>query len=157
MAVLDPLKVVITNYPEGQIEKLEAENNPQDPEAGYRQVTFSRTLFIEREDFMENPPKKYFRLSPGKEVRLKHAYIIKCEHVVKDEEGRIIEIQCTYDPDTKSGGPAAGRKVKGTLHWVSEAEAIDAEVVSMIIYSWMMNLKITKTAKMSLKMGLRMN
>ncbi|NLL51126.1 MAG: glutamine--tRNA ligase/YqeY domain fusion protein [Peptococcaceae bacterium] len=128
MAVLDPLKVVITNYPEGQIEKLEAENNPQDPEAGYRQVTFSRTLFIEREDFMENPPKKYFRLSPGKEVRLKHAYIIKCEHVVKDEEGRIIEIQCTYDPDTKSGGPAAGRKVKGTLHWVSEAEALDAEV-----------------------------
>ena len=128
MAVLDPVKVVITNYPEGQIEKLEAENNPQDPEAGYRQVTFSRTLFIEREDFMENPPKKYFRLSPGKEVRLKHAYIIKCEHVVKDEEGRVIEIHCTYDPDTKSGGPAAGRKVKGTLHWVSEAEAIDAEV-----------------------------
>ncbi|NLO98534.1 MAG: glutamine--tRNA ligase/YqeY domain fusion protein [Peptococcaceae bacterium] len=128
MAVLDPVKVVITNYPEGQTEKLEAENNPENPAAGHRQILFSRNLFIEREDFMEDPPKNYFRLSPGKEVRLKHAYIIKCEQVIKDEEGKIVEIHCTYDPDTKSGGPAAGRKVKGTLHWVSEAEAINAEV-----------------------------
>jgi glutaminyl-tRNA synthetase len=128
MAVLDPLKVVLINYPEDKVEQLRAENNPNDPEAGERLINFSRTLYIEREDFMENPPRKYFRLSPGKEVRLKYAYIIKCVEVIKDENGEIVEIHCTYDPDTKSGGPAASRKVKGTLHWVSATDAIDAEV-----------------------------
>jgi glutaminyl-tRNA synthetase len=129
MAVLRPLKVVITNYPEGKTEYVEAENNPEDPDAGMRKLPFSRELYIEREDFAENPPKKFFRLAPGREVRLKHAYIIKCEDVIKDEKtGEILELHCTYDPDTISGGPASGRKVKGTLHWVSAAHAIDAEV-----------------------------
>lgn len=128
MAVLDPVKVVITNYPEGQVEWLETENNPEKPEAGKRKIAFSREIFIEREDFMEDPPKKFFRLSPGNEVRLKSAYIIKCEEVVKDEAGNITEIRCTYDPDSKSGGPNAGRKVKGTLHWVSVEHSIPAEV-----------------------------
>lgn len=128
MAVLDPIKVVLVNYPENQEELLQAENNPEDPDVGYRQIFFSRTLYIEREDFMENPPSKYFRLSPGKEVRLKHAYIIKCEKVIKDENGEIVEIHCTYDPETKSGGSASKRKVKGTLHWVSVPHAIDAEI-----------------------------
>jgi len=128
MAVLDPIKVVLTNYPEDREELLQAENNPENPEAGFRQIVFSRTLFIEREDFMEDPPKKFFRLSPGNEVRLKYAYIIKCEEVVKDENGNIIELRCTYDPETKSGGAASGRKVKGTLHWVSASAAVDAEI-----------------------------
>ncbi|MCM1565357.1 MAG: glutamine--tRNA ligase, partial [Dehalobacter sp.] len=128
MAVLDPIKVVLINYPEDQDEFLEAENSPEDPEAGVRLIPFSRTIYIEREDFMEEPPKKFFRLSPGNEVRLKHAYIIQCERVLKDEDGQIIEIHCTYDPDTKSGGSASSRKVKGTLHWVSAAHAEDAEV-----------------------------
>jgi glutaminyl-tRNA synthetase len=128
MAVLKPLKVVIDNYPEGQAEELDAVNNPEDPGAGTRKVPFSRTLYIEQEDFREVPPPKYFRLSPGKEVRLRYAYIIKCESVVKDPKtGGIIEVRCTYDPDTKSGGSQAGRKVKATIHWVSAKHALDAE------------------------------
>jgi len=129
MAVLRPLKVILDNYPEGQVEWLEAENNPEDPAAGFRKIPFTRELYIEQEDFMENPPKKFFRLSPGKEIRLKHAYIIKCEQVVKDSQtGEILELHCSYDPDSKSGGPTSGRKVKGTSHWVSAAYAIPAEV-----------------------------
>lgn len=129
MAVLKPLKVVIENYPEGQVEQLTAENNPEQPEMGMRQIPFSRELYIEQDDFMENPPKKFFRLAPGQEVRLKHAYIIKCEQVIKDEAtGEILEVRCTYDPDTKSGGANSGRKVKGTLHWVSASYGIKAEV-----------------------------
>lgn len=129
MAVLRPLKVVITNYPENTVEELEAENNPENPDMGKRSIPFSRVIYIEQEDFMENPPKKFFRLAPGQEVRLKHAYIIKCEQVIKDEiSGEIKEVHCTYDPDTKSGGIASGRKVKGTLHWVCADRAVDAEV-----------------------------
>jgi glutaminyl-tRNA synthetase len=128
MAVLQPLKVIIDNYPEGQEEWLEAENNPEDPAAGVRKIPFSREIYIEQEDFMENPPKKFFRLVPGGEIRLKSAYIIKCEEVVKDEQGKIIELHCTYDPDSKSGGLTAGRKIKGTSHWVSALHAIPAEV-----------------------------
>lgn len=128
MAVLKPLKLVIDNYPEGQVEELVAENNPENPEMGSRPFHFSREIYIEQDDFMENPPKKYFRLSPGAEVRLKHAYIIKCEYVVKDEQtGEITEVHCSYDPDTKSGSGSA-RKVKGVLHWVSAAHAAKAEV-----------------------------
>ena len=126
MAVLHPLKVVLTNYPEDKSEELLAENHPT--RGGKRYVPFSRELYIEREDFMEEPPKKFFRLRPGGEVRLKHAYIIKCEEVVKDEKGEITELRCTYDPESKSGGSAANRKVKGTLHWVSANDAMDAEV-----------------------------
>ena len=129
MAVLDPLKVVITNYPEGQVEMLDVENNAENPEMGTRQVPFSRVIYIEREDFMEDPPKKFFRLSPGKEVRLRNAYFIKCEEVIKDEKtGEIIELRCTYDPETKSGSGFTGRKVKGTIHWVSASHGIPAEV-----------------------------
>ncbi|VBB07429.1 glutamyl/glutaminyl-trna synthetase [Lucifera butyrica] len=127
MAVLRPLKVVIDNYPEGVTEELAAENNPEKPEMGNRTIPFSRELFIEQEDFCENPPKKFFRLAPGQEVRLKHAYIIKCERVVKDGAGNVVAVHCTYDPDTKSGGAASGKKVKGTLHWVSAAHAVKAE------------------------------
>jgi glutaminyl-tRNA synthetase len=127
MAVLRPLKVVLTNYPEGQIEELEAVNNPEDPAAGSRKVPFSRVLYIERDDFMENPPKKFFRLFPGNEVRLRYAYIIKCEAVVKDAKGEITELHCTIDPESKSGGVTAGRKIKGTIHWVSAAHAVEAE------------------------------
>ena len=126
MAVLRPLKVVLTNYPADKSEELLAENHPT--RGGKRYVPFSRELYIEREDFMEEPPKKFFRLRPGGEVRLKHAYIIKCEEVVKDEKGEITELRCTYDPESKSGGSAANRKVKGTLHWVSANDALDAEV-----------------------------
>ena len=126
MAVLRPLKVVLTNYPEDKSEELLAENHPT--RGGKRYVPFSRELYIEREDFMEEPPKKFFRLRPGGEVRLKHAYIIKCEEVVKDEKGEIAELRCTYDSESKSGGAAANRKVKGTLHWVSAKDAMDAEV-----------------------------
>ena len=126
MAVLRPLKVVLTNYPADKSEELLAENHPT--RGGKRYVPFSRELYIEREDFMEEPPKKFFRLRPGGEVRLKHAYIIKCEEVVKDEKGEITELRCTYDPESKSGGSAANRKVKGTLHWVSANDAMDAEV-----------------------------
>ena len=128
MAVLRPLKVIITNYPEGKHEELEAINNPEDPIAGLRKVPFSRGLLIEREDFMETPPPKYFRLRPGGEVRLKYAYIIKCDEVVKDASGNPIELRCTADLDSKTGGPTASRKVKGTIHWVSAGHAMDAEV-----------------------------
>jgi glutaminyl-tRNA synthetase len=128
MAVLNPLKVIITNYPEGQVEELETINNPEDESMGTRKIPFSRELFIEHEDFMEDPPKKFFRLGPGREVRLKSAYIIQCEDFIKDEKtGEIRELHCTYDPATKSGS-ASDRKVKGTLHWVSAPHAIDAEV-----------------------------
>ncbi len=127
MGVLNPLKVVITNYPEGQVEMLEAEINPENPEMGTRQIPFSREIYIEQEDFMEDPPKKYFRLFPGNEVRLKHAYFIKCEEVIKDENGNVIELRCTYDQETKSGTGFTGRKVKGTLHWVEATNAIPAE------------------------------
>jgi len=128
MAVLRPLKMVIENYPEGQVEELEIENNPEDPGAGRRKIPFSRELFVERDDFMEDPPKKFFRLAPGREVRLKAAYIIKCESAVKDDSGQVTELRCTYDPETRSGSAAAGRKVKGTLHWVSAAQSQPAEV-----------------------------
>jgi glutaminyl-tRNA synthetase len=127
MGVLRPLKVVITNYPEGQVEMLDAEINPENPDMGIRQIPFSREIYIEQDDFMENPPSKYFRLFPGNEVRLKHAYFIKCEEVIKDENGNVIEIHCTYDPETKSGTGFTGRKVKGTLHWVEASQAIPAE------------------------------
>jgi len=128
MAVLNPLKVVIENYPEGQVEEMEAENNPEDPSAGTRKVSFGREIYIEREDFMEDPPKKFFRLAPGAEVRLKHAYIIRCEKVVKNEAGEVVQLICRYDPETKSGQAPDGRKVKGTLHWVSAAHGVRAEV-----------------------------
>ena len=128
MGVLNPLKVVITNYPEGQIEQLEAVNNPEDPQAGTRLIPFSREIFIEREDFMEDPPRKFFRLAPGREVRLRYGYFIKCEQVIKDENGEITELRCTYDPETRGGYAPDGRKVRGTLHWVSAAHALDAEV-----------------------------
>ncbi len=129
MGVLNPLKLVITNYPDDKVEYLEVENNQEDPTAGTRQVPFSKVLYIEQEDFMENPPRKFFRLTPGKEVRLKNAYIIRCDHVVKDEEtGEVLEVHCNYDPDTKSGSGASNRKVKGTLHWVSADHAIPATI-----------------------------
>ncbi|MFU0825085.1 glutamine--tRNA ligase/YqeY domain fusion protein [Clostridium sp.] len=127
MGVLRPIKVVITNYPEGKVEMLEAENNQDNPELGKRQIPFSRELYIDAEDFMENPPKKYYRLFPGNEVRLKNAYFIKCNEVIKDENGNIKEIHCTYDPETKSGTGFTGRKVKGTIHWVSAQHAVPAE------------------------------
>ena len=126
--VLRPLKVVITNYPEGHVEQMEIENNPEDETQGKRLVPFSREIFIEKDDFMENPPHKFFRLTPGQEVRLKGAYIVRCTGFVKNNAGEITEVHCTYDPGTRSGGPQADRKVKGTLHWVSAAHALDAEV-----------------------------
>lgn len=129
MAVLEPLKVVIENYPEGQVELLEAVNNPEDPSMGTRKVPFSKTLYVERGDFMEEPPKKFFRLAPGREVRLRYAYFITCKEVVKDPAtGEIIELRCTYDPATRGGSAPDGRSPKATLHWVSEAHAVDAEV-----------------------------
>ncbi|MFP4052796.1 MAG: glutamine--tRNA ligase/YqeY domain fusion protein [Phycisphaerae bacterium] len=128
MGVLVPLKVVITNYPEGESETLEAVNNPEDPSAGTRQVPFGRELYIERDDFMEDPPRKFFRLAPGREVRLRYAYFITCQEVVKDEEGNIVELRCTYDPATRGGDAPDGRKVKATLHWVSAQHALPAEV-----------------------------
>jgi len=128
MAVLHPIKVVITNYPEDQVEELDCVNNPEDPGAGTRKVPFSKTLYIERGDFMEDPPKKFFRLAPGREVRLRYAYYIKCEEVIKDDQGEVIELRCTYDPETRGGDAPDGRKVKATLHWVSAAHALNAEV-----------------------------
>jgi glutaminyl-tRNA synthetase len=128
LVVLRPIRVMLTNYPEGKIEQLDAVNNPEEPHAGTRNIPFSRELYIERDDFMETPPPKYFRLRPGGEVRLKYAYIIRCDEVVKDDAGNIVELRCTVDLDSKSGGPTAGRKVKGTIHWVSASHAIDAEV-----------------------------
>ncbi len=128
MAVLRPLKVVIINYPDNKVEELEAVNNPEDPSMGSRYIPFSKEIYIEQDDFREEPPKKYFRLSPGNEVRLRYAYIIKCVDVIKNKNGEISEIHCTYDPETKSGSPNSQRKVKGTIHWVSAHAAIDAEV-----------------------------
>jgi glutaminyl-tRNA synthetase len=129
MAVLRPLKVVSTNYPEGKTEEMDAVNNPEDASEGTRKVPFSRDLYIERDDFQEVPPKKFFRLAPGREVRLRYAYLITCNEVVKDEEtGEITELRCTYDPATRGGDTPDGRKVKGTLHWVSALHALKAEV-----------------------------
>ncbi|MBN2303476.1 MAG: glutamine--tRNA ligase/YqeY domain fusion protein [Anaerolineae bacterium] len=128
MAVLDPIKVVLVNYPEGQTEELDAINNPEDESAGTRKVPFSRELYIEREDFMEDPPKKFFRLAPGREVRLRYAYFITCTDVIKDADGEIMELRCTYDPATRGGDAPDGRRVKATLHWVSADHAVDAEV-----------------------------
>jgi glutaminyl-tRNA synthetase len=128
MAVLRPLKVVITNYPEGQSDELDAINNPEDESAGTRKVPFSRTLYIEQDDFRETPPPKYFRLAPGVEVRLRYAYFVKCTDVLKDAAGNVTEIRCTYDPATRGGDSPDGRKVKGTIHWVSAEHAVDAEV-----------------------------
>jgi glutaminyl-tRNA synthetase len=128
MAVLKPLKVVITNYPEGGEETFEAVNNPEDPAAGTRQVPFSREIYIEQDDFMENAPKKFFRLSEGREVRLRAACYITCNEVIKDADGTIQELHCTWDPESRGGGTPDGRKVKGTLHWVSARHAVDTEV-----------------------------
>jgi glutaminyl-tRNA synthetase len=128
MAVLRPLKVVIENHPEGQSEDIEAVNHPEDAAAGTRRIRFGRELFIERDDFMENPPKKFFRLSPGAEVRLRYAYFITCREVVKDAAGDVVELRCTYDPATKGGNAPDGRKVKATMHWVSAADSVSAEV-----------------------------
>jgi glutaminyl-tRNA synthetase len=128
MGVLRPLKVVIENYPEGQVEEMEAVNNPEDPTMGVRKVPFSKVLYIEEDDFMEDPPKKFYRLAPGREVRLRYGYFIKCTDVIKDEAGKIVELRCTYDPETKGGSAPDGRKVKATLHWVSAAHAVPAEV-----------------------------
>jgi len=127
MAVINPLKVVLTNWPEDKTDVLTIENHPDHPEFGTREVAFTRELYIEREDFMEEPVKKFFRLAPGREVRLKGAYIIKCEDFVKDESGQLVELRCTVDLDSRSGSEGANRKVKGTLHWVSEADAVPCE------------------------------
>ncbi|WP_330695144.1 glutamine--tRNA ligase/YqeY domain fusion protein [Anaerotignum sp.] len=135
MAVLDPLKLVITNYPEGQVEMMELENNPENADLGSRIVPFTRELYIERDDFMEEPVKKFFRLAPGKEVRLKGAYFVTCTDIVKDEAGNLVEVHCTYDPETKSGSGFEGRKVKGTLHWVSATENVQA---TARLYDYMM-------------------
>jgi len=128
MVVLDPLKVVITNYPEGQVEEVDVINNPEDPSAGTRKVAFSRELYVERDDFMEDPPNKFFRLAPGREVRLRCAYFVKCQGVVKDASGKVIELRCTYDPATRGGDAPDGRRVKATLHWVSAAHALPVRV-----------------------------
>jgi glutaminyl-tRNA synthetase len=128
MAVLRPLKVVIENYPEGQSEELDAINHPDDPAAGTRKISFGRELYIEQDDFMETPPKKFFRLSPGTEVRLRYAYFIRCKDVVKNAAGEVIELRCTYDPETRGGNAPDGRKVKATMHWLSAAQSVPAEV-----------------------------
>jgi glutaminyl-tRNA synthetase len=128
MAVLNPLKVIIKNYPENESEELEAVNNPEDDSAGSRKVPFGRELYIESDDFMEDPPKKFFRMAPGREVRLRYAYFITCNKVIKDDQGNVIELHCTYDPETKGGSAPDGRKVKATIHWVSAKDAMDTEV-----------------------------
>jgi glutaminyl-tRNA synthetase len=128
MAVLRPLKVVIENYPDGQTEEMDVVNNPEDPSAGTRKVPFSKVLYIERDDFMEDPPKKFFRLTPGREVRLRNAYFVTCREVIKDASGAVTELRCSYDPATRGGDAPDGRKVKATLHWVSAAHAVDADV-----------------------------
>ena len=128
MAVLRPLKVVIENYPEGKVEELEAINNPEDPSMGSRKVPFSREVYIEQEDFMEDPPKGYRRLAPGREVRLRYGYVIRCEDVIKDEDGNMVELRCTYDPETLGGATPDGRKVRGIIHWVSAPHAVSGEV-----------------------------
>ncbi|HEU4684397.1 MAG TPA: glutamine--tRNA ligase/YqeY domain fusion protein [Nitrospira sp.] len=144
MAVLKPLKVVIDNYPEGVVEEVDAVNNPEDPSAGTRKLPFSRTLYIEQDDFMEQPPKEFFRLAPGREVRLRYAYIVQCTDVTKDASGRITEIRCRYDPDTRSGGTRAQRKVKATIHWVSAAHAVPAEVR---LYNPLLTADLSKVAE----------
>ena len=128
MGVINTLKLIIDNYPDEQIEELEAVNNPEDDAAGSRKIPFSKNLFIEKDDFMEEPTRKYFRLSPGQEVRLRYGYYVKCTGFVKNQNGEILEVHCTYDPLTRGGFSPDGRKVKGTIHWVSEAKALDAEV-----------------------------
>jgi glutaminyl-tRNA synthetase len=128
MAVLKPLKVIIDNYPEGQTEEMDAVNNPEDSSAGTRKIPFSKVLYIEQEDFRETPPPKYYRLFPGNEVRLRYAYFIKCTHVLKDDKGEVIEVHCTYDPTTRGGDSADGRRVKSTIHWVSAEHAKEAEI-----------------------------
>jgi glutaminyl-tRNA synthetase len=128
MAVLRPLKIVIENYPAGQTEELEAVNHPDDPSAGTRKIRFGRELYVERDDFMENPPKKFFRLSPGKEVRLRYGYFVTCREVVKNPAGEVTELRCTYDPATRGGNAPDGRKVQATLHWVAAADAVPAEI-----------------------------
>jgi glutaminyl-tRNA synthetase len=128
MGVLHPLRVVIENFPEGEVHEMEAVNNPEDESAGTRKVPFSKVLYIERDDFREDPPRKFFRLAPGREVRLRYAYFVKCVDVVKDESGEVVELRCTYDPETRGGSAPDGRKVKATLHWVSADHAVDAEV-----------------------------
>jgi glutaminyl-tRNA synthetase len=128
MAVLRPLKVVIENYPEGQTEELDAVNHPDDPQAGSRKISFGRELYIEQDDFMENPPKKFFRLSPGNEVRLRYAYFIKCREAIKNAAGEVVELRCTYDPATRGGNAPDGRKVKATMHWLSAAQSVPAEI-----------------------------
>jgi glutaminyl-tRNA synthetase len=128
MAVLNPLKIVIENYPDDQVEQMEAVNNPEDPSAGTRQVPFSRELYIERDDFMEDPPRKFFRLAPGREVRLRYGYLVTCTDMIKNDDGEVIELRCTYDPETRGGNAPDGRKVKATIHWVSASHAIEAEV-----------------------------
>jgi glutaminyl-tRNA synthetase len=128
MAVLRPLKVVIENYPEGESEEIEAVNHPDDPAAGTRRIAFGRELYIERDDFMENPPKKFFRLSPGTEVRLRYAYFVKCREAVKNADGEIIELRCTYDPATRGGNAPDGRKVKATMHWLPAVQSVPAEI-----------------------------
>ena len=143
MAVLRPLKVVITNYPEGQVEEVDVINNPEDASAGTRKVPFSRVLYIEQDDFREDPPKKFFRLSPGKEVRLRCAYFITCTDVVKDADGEIVELRCTYDPATRGGDAPDGRRVKATLHWVSAAHAMPAEVR---LYDRLFSARIPRTS-----------
>ena len=128
MAVLRPLKVVLTNYPDEQVEMMEAMNHPANPDFGTRELPFSRELWIEQDDFMEDAPRKFFRLKPGGEVRLRFGYIIRCDEVVKDEDGTVVELRCSYDPETRSGTGTSDRKVKGTIHWVSSAHAVDASV-----------------------------
>jgi glutaminyl-tRNA synthetase len=128
MGVLRPLKVVLTNYPEGQVEEFQAVNNPEDPAAGTRPVPFSRVLYVERDDFMEDPPKKFYRLAPGREVRLRYAYLITCQEALKDASGEVVELRCTYDPATRGGSAPDGRSPKATLHWVSAAHARPVEV-----------------------------
>src|SRR5207247_3634082 len=128
MGVLRPLRVVIENYPEGQVEELDAVNNPEDPSMGTRKVPFARVIYVEQEDFREDPPKKFFRLAPGREVRLRYGYFITCKEVIKDASGNIVELRCTYDPATRGGDSPDGRSPKATLHWVSAAHAVPAEV-----------------------------
>jgi glutaminyl-tRNA synthetase len=128
MAVMKPLRVVIENYPDDLVEEMDAVNNPEDAGMGTRKVPFSKVLYIERDDFREDPPKQYFRLAPGREVRLRYGYFITCKEVVKDSEGNIVELRCTYDPETRGGNAPDGRKVKSTIHWVSAAHAVDCEV-----------------------------
>jgi glutaminyl-tRNA synthetase len=128
MGVLRPLRVVIVNYPQDEVDQLDAANHPQNPDMGVRKVPFSRVVYIEREDFMEDPPKKFFRLAPGREVRLRYAYLVTCVDVVKDDSGEVIEVHCRYDPDSRGGSAPDGRKVKGTIHWVSAEHAVSAQV-----------------------------